>query len=108
MPAQPPPKARNPNPSTAEENTKKLERAERRQARAALDEEVQKFDADFEERVAEVATRLHLDPEEVRKALGHVSKWKERRGYNVFNAKVWRRGEELNAGKSYIFCVILC
>ncbi|KAJ6543311.1 hypothetical protein B0H10DRAFT_2244548 [Mycena sp. CBHHK59/15] len=103
MPTQPPgkphKKGKEKETSSAEENTAKLRCKELRESRKLLEEEVQKFEVEVDKQAAELAKTLHLDVDEVKQRLGHASRWKKKCACNEFNAKVWRRGEELNAGK---------
>jgi hypothetical protein len=66
---------------------------------------VDKWHDEVDEKVKELAAKHHLPQDEVRSHMFSASRLKPQRGYHEFNAKVWRRAEELNKGKSPFICL---
>ncbi|KAJ7211883.1 hypothetical protein B0H12DRAFT_1079498 [Mycena haematopus] len=96
---QPVPKTKGKGKAAAERNTVTLKGEQLRQAKVALKEKVKEWDTQCMIRAAEIAEELHLKLDDVKRALGHQSKWKKKREYNEHSAKVWKRSQELNEGK---------
>ncbi|KAJ7430042.1 hypothetical protein B0H11DRAFT_2264372 [Mycena galericulata] len=89
----------NATPSTAINNTAALKQKQLKESRKKLDDEILAFEEEVDARAAVLADSLHLDFDEVRARLGHATKFKKQRKYNEFNAKVWRRENELNTDR---------
>lgn len=83
---------------TAVLNTAALQGKQLKEARKTLEARVRAWDEKCMVEAALMSEELGLDIDEVKRALSHASKWKKKRAYNVFAAKVWKRMAELNEG----------
>ncbi|KAJ6522078.1 hypothetical protein DFH09DRAFT_1330723 [Mycena vulgaris] len=93
------PKKRKTKKGSAEKSTAGLKQKELKQVRAGLAEAVAALHLLVEEKAEELAAEYHLSLDEVKDVIRSATKFKKRRGYHEFNAKVWQRGVELNADK---------
>ncbi|KAJ7104922.1 hypothetical protein C8R44DRAFT_746173 [Mycena epipterygia] len=78
---------------TAESNTADLGHKQKKAAQAELVEAIRAFEVEAKARAAELTTTLGLPLEEVRMVLGHATKFKKKRAYNEFSAKILDREE---------------
>ncbi|KAF8133488.1 hypothetical protein K438DRAFT_1787631 [Mycena galopus ATCC 62051] len=92
-------KARRKEGSSALEGTKNARAAVLKESRSKLKERVQEFRNGMEKEVKAVAAELELDVKEVDKSFRAVSGYKQKRGLSIWDAKVWRKAKEVNAGK---------
>ncbi|KAJ6563276.1 hypothetical protein DFH09DRAFT_1082335 [Mycena vulgaris] len=77
----------------------KSKKRKTKKARAGLGEAVAALHLLVEEKAEELAAEYHLSLDEVKDVVCSATKFKKRRGYHEFNAKVWQRGVKLNADK---------
>ncbi|KAJ7112307.1 hypothetical protein C8R44DRAFT_741990 [Mycena epipterygia] len=95
-----PPRSKDKMKGSAETNTATLACKQKKAARADLAAAVRDFEKEVDEQAVALAATLQLPVEEVRAALGHATKFKKKRAYNEFSAKVWKRTTELNEDKA--------
>ncbi|KAJ6546110.1 hypothetical protein DFH09DRAFT_1088060 [Mycena vulgaris] len=87
-------KKRKTKKGSAEKSTAGLKQKELKQARAGLAEAVAALHLLVEEKAEELAAEYHLSLDEVKDVVRSATKFKKRRGYHEFNAKVWQRGDK--------------
>ncbi|KAJ7718137.1 hypothetical protein B0H16DRAFT_1740179 [Mycena metata] len=99
LPTQPAPAARR-GKGEAVNNELALKREAKKEVLAALRVDVLEVHRQWNNVAKDLAQRHHVGVDDVHEMLRSESTWGSiKHRYNKFNAKTWRRGQELNAGK---------